>query len=79
MVVMGTNSRLLLKDKTMSSNSQLWCFSETAGGHIPGQLPETTEDQKAQRANSRPGRNNCVYSAPLPLHKNNHDIAKLEA
>lgn len=43
MIVMGTKSRLLLKEKTMSSDSRLWCFNETAGGHIPGQMPETTK------------------------------------
>lgn len=63
----------------MSSDSQLWCFSETAGGHIPGQLPETTQYQRAGRENSRTGNHNCVHLAPLPLHNNNHDIAKLAA
>lgn len=53
----------------MSGDFHLWCFSEAAGGHIPGQLPETTE-------NSLTGKHNCVYSTPLPLNKGNHDSVK---
>lgn len=63
----------------MSSSSQLWCFSEAAGGHIPGQLPETTEHRRARRENSRTGKHNCVHLATLSMRNNNHDFAELAA
>ncbi len=72
--VMGTKNRLFLMEKTMSSSTEWWCFSETAGGHIPGKLPETTEKQKTRGENSRPGNHNRAHLAPL--HNNSHDVAK---
>jgi len=68
LAVMQRERRLLCKEKTMGSDSQLWRFREAGGGHIPGQLPETTEDHKVSKENSRMGNHNCIHLASLPGH-----------
>lgn len=64
----------------MSGYSQLWCFSETAGGHIPGRVPETTQWQ-GERGEPEVAQENTTVFLQLFLHstKNNHDIAKPRA
>lgn len=79
MVVMGTKRRLLLKQKNYEQQLSVVVFSEAAGGHIPGQLPETTEHRRARRENSRTGKHNCVHLATLSMRNNNHDFAELAA